>query len=1165
MNKYNKLTLILLALITISIIPSAIVLVAETPCNEELKALGIEGPYTYDISSINRVIDVSSKAVKEDTRSYIVMNLDEYNGRISIPGHPALPYKSYKIILNGKYEVSDVSVLVVKYHEEILSKKIMPAPEPIPYMITSKSKNVELKEDQEIYSSSKFYPGKLVDYYVGYGLGGKTVIIVKFYPIQYNPVVGKIIVIDKAYITIKYDLEEYTTEPPESMVIITSKDLIDTLKPLVEFYNETGITVNITTIEYINKTFKPAENITMYSGFYNPMIKGEKDPIYPILVKTYKWKLALKTISFLRNVTGKYKYVLLVGDGNTVPPSFYYQSVMAYYYVGPWNAWNPTDFFYASPDYDLVPDYFVGRIPFSDPKLLSFVVAKIIDWYNVKDKGRNIAISGGAPFHIPLMFSETAIATETLKGITSMFNTTILTITSLNYDRNTVQNILQKGGYLWYYLICHGSGNALIDYMPTPEGYLASQILASTRDLAMMGRNSFVPVLTSVACMNAAWDDEVVPPWYFSPPCFGEAVLLSPAAGIAYVGSARIAWELGILFHLENGFATVEFYGAAYLHFKLLQAYNEFMGKRDKVGLGEVVAYGIVDFMTDVFKSKEAMRYMDLVLLTMFQLTLLGDPALQLPVFKDEYVKTNIKIIEPKKPDSILDIRKIAPIEEYKGTIPFYNPLRNATLTVYGVDGKIIVTLSRVVPGYMWYYLYRVKPGITFIKGEIKNGVCDIIYPFSKEVSGLVLTKVIVPGRCEARLFLISFGVFVRTPTAVAGGPVVIEGYGLDVALSGARSADLMVAGRIVTKVAISPEGYFNWTLALPYLVPGTYDIALIPPEYMYERMPEEFLQLLKGYVKVTGIEEIKVLISIGSIYEPETPVKARIVTLIKGEPKDAKLQVKLITPKEVVDLNAMHVGVGEYEVEFKAPETPGTYVIVAIAEYEDALIKARGFSTASFIVTTRFYDLQEIMKLGLEKLSDMMVSSSSDIKTAISETASLLNKSLSDLVSAGFIKITKLVEGTKGEIIAQIKVFNETVYARLSDLNAEIVKVGENTVKIITELGTIEGVIKEIKDGVATIETTLGEVKVSVSDIKTTVEGVKEDIPKLHGETMSKLDELAKSVSNASEKADKALKGVDELRQTTTILLGLIIVAIGVTGALGAITIKKITGQKAK
>ena len=73
MSKNNKLTLILLALTTISIIPSAIVLVAETPCNEELKALGIEGPYTYDISSRDRVIDVSSKTVKKNAGRYIVI------------------------------------------------------------------------------------------------------------------------------------------------------------------------------------------------------------------------------------------------------------------------------------------------------------------------------------------------------------------------------------------------------------------------------------------------------------------------------------------------------------------------------------------------------------------------------------------------------------------------------------------------------------------------------------------------------------------------------------------------------------------------------------------------------------------------------------------------------------------------------------------------------------------------------------------------------------------------------------------------------------------------------------------------------------------------------------------------------------------------------------
>ena len=1140
-----------LILLMVSII-SPIVTSGYTIMNKHLEVMGIEGPFTNTLEGASKVIEVNSEISLSIKNGYVYLDLSDSNGRISIPGHPALPFKSYTIVLQGKYQVNEVSLMVLRYHEEPIEGRIIAAIEPIPYMFTKREIKVDFNE--EIYSSDKYYPGKLLDYYVGYGLGGKTVIIIYYFPIQYNPVRNELVVVDRAYIVVKYQLLKSTNEPKNSIAIITSSELAEVVEPLVDFYNETGFNVNVYTVEEIYANYTPAENITLYPGFYKPYAV-EKDPIYSTLQRTYNWTLALKIISFLRNVTGKYKYLLLIGDGNTVPPSFYYQ---VRYYVDPWNSWNPTDFFYASPDYDLIPDYYVGRIPFSDSKIVAHVVEKIIDWYKVKDKGRNIALSGGAPFSLPLLFGESALSTATLKGFTSMFNVTLLTLTSLNYNRENVLSILQNGGYLWYYAICHGNGIAFVDLILGPEERPKYMTLVSVKDLMAMKEQPMIPVVSSVACMNAAWDDEILPPWYFKPPCFGEAILLSPAGGIAYIGSARVAFELGIVFNMDKGLVTVESYGASFLHLEILRAYNDLMSKKDSVGLAELVAQGITYYLRDVYATggKIAFGYTDLILLTIFQLTLLGDPALQLPVFEKEFIKTKITDIEPVKPDALINVKSLTYADWYKGTVPFFKPMEKSLIMILGSDGEIEVEVSRIFPGYSWWYLQKLKPKIVVLKGKIEKGVYNLTIVFNKTVSGLTLIKVRVPGRCEVRFHSISFGLLVRTREALAGGPVLIEGYGLDIALGGYYTADLMVAGRIITKVKIDPEGYFNWTLALPYLTPGIHSMALLPPEHIYERLPKELIEMLKGPIKVIDYKEIKVLISIGSLYEPGSTVKSRIITMIDGKPVSVKsLSLILLTPTKKVELQPKQVDIGEYELEFKAPDTPGTYIIIAVTSHEDNFIKAFGSSVASFVVTTRFYDLQRIMVLGLEKLSSMINMSSSNVMESITN----LNESLSNLVSAGFIKITKFIEDTSGEIIAVVKVFNETVYTRLADLNTKIIKLSENTVKIITELGTITGTIEEIKDGVAVIKTNLGELRVSIDEIETTVK----DVPKLQEETINKLNNLTISLEHVSKKAENALKEIGELKQVTTIITGLIILVAVMVGAIGAATIRKLSIQK--
>ena len=174
------------------------------------------------------------------------------------------------------------------------------------------------------------------------------------------------------------DYEElYPFQSADKAVILTTSSLKNMALTLGEFYNETiGITTHVLTTEQIFQEYrdKLAENITEYSGFYSPL---QEDEVYETLKKNYNWTLALAIIAYLRNQSD-IGHLLIIGGANEIPPSFYYQSEM----LRSWESWIPTDYFYSSPDYDLYPNIYVGRIPFNSASLVQAVIDKIIRWYN---------------------------------------------------------------------------------------------------------------------------------------------------------------------------------------------------------------------------------------------------------------------------------------------------------------------------------------------------------------------------------------------------------------------------------------------------------------------------------------------------------------------------------------------------------------------------------------------------------------------------------------------------------------------------------------------------------------------------------------------------------------------------------------------------------------
>ncbi len=1030
-TKHHTLTIILTVfLISILIVPHGVAITVVNPV-DSLKSLGIDVHYINNIPSgyitTKRLIENKYLNIL-NVNNYSTIEISGANGTISEPGSPSLPYKAYLLKLPGYIPKSKIIIGVsdLAFHIASITKDVMPVPQPLFYLINSSAKELVIKKNPKIYSLDKYFPGKVLDYYTGYG-NQETIVVIRFYPVQYNPVHKQLIVIDKASVVLAYPkISSKTPASSSSYVILTTNDLIDSVSKLALFYNSTlGIATEVVSVEWINKTFPPAENITMYPGFYSPIYISDYDYVYQMLNTSYNYELALKIISYLRNET-LHPYlggILIVGDAASVPPSFYYQWMDLYPYY-PWNSWIPTDFFYSSPDYDLVPNYVVGRIPFSDPTLVNMTIDKIISWYNATLSNsswtRNMVLAGGYPFGYFFMLGEAVLSNITMSGYTSMFNTTLQMRTSFNYNNVTVKETLSNGGAIWYTLICHGSGNMLLDLLISESGYKYSkyEVLATSDDLLTLPQNSRIPVITSVACMNAAWDEAILPSFWFTPPSFGEAVLMSSGGGIAYIGSSRIAAEILWPPKLINGLLSINYKGAAWMHTMLINAYNSFMGATPKIPLGQVHALGSILYLATAGIGT-------IQLATIFETALLGDPMLMLPVFSEPFTTSVISGVEPSEYSVLLPASVI--YYGCTGNFSFYKISQIGKLSVLALGDKGEAIFTRVyfypLSGYLRGY------NTTCTKEfSIEDGVGRVSIEFNKLSSGLILAKINVGG-IEARFYLSAAGVVCKPMTVENLGAVSIEGHGLDLILSPYLNAmNLYVAGRYIATIYPTEYGYVEWQLSLPYLSPGSHPIIISPLNPVTGT--EILMQYLSTYINTTFTKKLEVIVSLGSFYEPNQTANAYILTLLDGLPVNVTiLNITLVTPSGLTDLEYKCVDTGKYLITFTSPSDPGIYTLVINAVYEAPFIIAEGSTTKTLTVTQRFLEISEKINTLTNFISEYF--------TNVLNTIASMEESISKSIESGVNSLSSQISS----LSSNINNLENELLQKLSDLSTQINK----------------------------------------------------------------------------------------------------------------------------
>ncbi len=618
-------TLSLLALTGILLVPVPGPLAA-TP-SMDLKDLGIDmglpspptGP--FETLSLSLAVDPSEvETLKMAGFDLVTLSGSKLRGS---PGEPLLPVRVTELELPPGARVLGLRVVGGEYVELEGDLVIAPMPKPQTWLPprgggppgeVGREGGDVLSPDPEVYSSEAYLPGVVAR--VRYGSDGRRVLaFVEFFPVQYSPARRRAVLITSARVELYYVAGE--EGPAEALspiltgaegVIITTEGLRDAAEELAELHADWGVPTAVVTVEEIARYYPPAGDPPL-PGYWNETLP-DRDRIVG-----YDYDLAKRIISYLRDRVAhpNLRYVTILGDSDLVPPSFYYYDEG--WWGGGYEAWIPTDYLYASPDYDLVPDYAVGRLPVNS-SAAGEVVDKLASW-SPGDWFWSAALIAGPAFPFKEFHGELLSVDTVNEGYLSDFR-----VRKLYYSTGdlTPDSALEAygGGYGLIYEVNHGSGDGM--WLYNFEGFVE---LVDVGDLLSMPESTELPVVVSVACDNAAFDEEL---WSVGfPISFGEGLLLSPAGGVAYFGATRVAYA-GLDWGESEGYVV-----DAYPFYMDQMTQNFFLSYSEGVrALGDAAlgAWRLYAMWNDVSGSDWSAL---IDRRTLLETALLGDPALTLP------------------------------------------------------------------------------------------------------------------------------------------------------------------------------------------------------------------------------------------------------------------------------------------------------------------------------------------------------------------------------------------------------------------------------------------------------------------------------------------------------------------------------------------------------
>jgi len=226
----------------------------------------------------------------DDIGEYVTVNLPDSSARLRQPGAPDLPMNVLVYYLPFGVENVEVKFTPLDICEQVISKDVIPASEPVP-LIYGKTIESKIEKAKELYSS--IYPDVWYGVRVGCGLNPEnnvrsTIVSVQVFT-QYSGTDHKLFSIKNAELEITYKMgkNSVTSADEYDMVVIAPEEFSFALQRLIKHKEKFGVKTILQTVEDIYNE---------YDGFDKPE----------------EIKLFIKDAIEQWNIT----YVLLVGGLN---------------------------------------------------------------------------------------------------------------------------------------------------------------------------------------------------------------------------------------------------------------------------------------------------------------------------------------------------------------------------------------------------------------------------------------------------------------------------------------------------------------------------------------------------------------------------------------------------------------------------------------------------------------------------------------------------------------------------------------------------------------------------------------------------------------------------------------------------------------------------------
>ncbi|MCK5849023.1 MAG: hypothetical protein KAH01_07510 [Caldisericia bacterium] len=406
-----------------------------------------------------------------------------------------------------------------------------------------------------------------------------------------------------------------------SSVILTPNELFEQAKDLAEMQEEAGFTTEIIQISQIQEYDQAEKPELTKKGFLDFDEEDRK------VLKKYDYRLAFKIRTMLQKKlqNDEIDYLTILGDASYVPPSYYEFSSDL---ISHTDQWVPTDVYYVSPFLKKNEFNFgisVGRLPVKSVKEAKEQIIKLRLYRNALKKNEkwvnSVSLFSGNPFredYFGELATSRAINKDLFNGMEIHKNyQTVNKFTTEEFSKT-----LAEGTSSMIWAFGHGSGS----------GFYLEDGAVTAKDLHELPEKSNLPIIVSEACGNGAWDSRLIAEnEKETTESFGEAMLSSKGAGIAYVGGARVNYARYYIVS-KNGIPTIKGIGCMD---KIIEDYFTAFSKKDGV-LGDWVRDSLYTYFVDEIEGSYWISSGDTK--TFFGMTLLGDPTISIP-FPEETEK----------------------------------------------------------------------------------------------------------------------------------------------------------------------------------------------------------------------------------------------------------------------------------------------------------------------------------------------------------------------------------------------------------------------------------------------------------------------------------------------------------------------------------------------